>query len=302
MRVLIIGSDLPLGIALENYLGQREREFVSLPQSQCHWKSERQAKKSLRRAACGFVVDTRLLAAADAGVKIHDIDVERCGWLAASCQSLKIPYIFLSSAAVFSGLAEQAYAEDSVADNHSSLGVLLTRAEQRVREKCEPYAVVRMGPLFAPRGVNVITHVMEQLHGGGHLMVGRHRQGCPVPVEDAARVVSAMLDQFSCGLDAWGDYHYCSSDLTNCYEFAEVILAAAAQYEEFPADAALLVEQGEPVAGINLELDCNKIRNTFAIKQQPWRASVARHIKQYYAARNEENPDVESHRQHDASA
>lgn len=297
MRVLIIGSDSALGIALEKFLAQRGRNFVSLPQAECNWKSERQAKKVLRRADCGFVVDTRLQAASDAGIRIYDTDVERCGWLAASCQALKSPYVFLSSAAVFSGTADEPYSEDRLSDSESTLAALLLQAEALVREKCEPSVVLRMGSLFAPHGVNVITHMMEQLHGAGHLVVGRHRLGCPVPVEDAARVVSGMLDQLSCGVDRWGFYHYCSSDVTNCYEFGEVLLAAASQYEEFPLDATLLVETSELGEETNLELDCNKIRNTFAIKQQPWRVSVAGYIKQYYAAKAEETADDKGYRQ-----
>ena len=112
-----------------------------------------------------------------------------------------------------------------------------------------------------------------------------------------------MVDQFGCGLESWGIYHYCSADSTNCYEFAEVLLAAASQYQEFPADSTQLEANMEESDVIDRKLDCNKIKDTFAIKQQPWRASVAGYVKQYYAkTENREVASGESYRRTDASA
>lgn len=308
MRTLILGSDTALGLALAAYFSERERDYVALPLAECRWKGERQAKKGLRRSACEVVVDTRMQASADGGITIFEVDVQRSVWLARACQVLKIPLVLMSSSAVFSGRADLPYAEQAQRDNPGTLGALLTEAENAVIESADRHVILRMGALFAPRGLNVITHMMAQLHSGEPLVLRRNRLGCPVSVDDAARVISGMLDQFGCGLDAWGVYHYCSADITNCYEFAEVLLAAASQYRELPLDAALLSEpelseaEAAVAAVVNLQLDCNKIRNTFAIKQQPWRASVAGHIKQYYLDMTEELDGHEGYRQHDASA
>ena len=86
-------------------------EVVELTRSGSRWKSERQAKKALRRADCDIAVDTRIQAAVDGGVRIHDIDVDRCTWLARASQGLKLPYMLMSSSAVYSGSAERAYSE-----------------------------------------------------------------------------------------------------------------------------------------------------------------------------------------------
>jgi dTDP-4-dehydrorhamnose reductase len=281
VRVLVIGADTPLGLSLVELFTQRGREFVALPRADCRWRSERQAKKSLRRSACDISVDTRIQSAADGGVQVHDIDVERSAWLARASQVLKIPYMHLSCARVFAGSAGRAYREEDHPDGDSTIAELLCLAESRVRDLCERHLVLRTGPVFAPAGINVITHMLGQLNAGEQLHLGRDQQGCPVAVEDAARVISGMLDQFSCGLEAWGIYHYCSPDITNCFEFAEVLLAAASQYRGFDEEVVQLAA-AQAVTTVR-NLDCNKIRNTFAIKQQPWRASVAGYVKQYYA-------------------
>lgn len=302
MRVLIIGSDTPVGVALCGYLDQRGREYVALNKAECRWKSERQAKKSLRRSDCKFVVDTRLQAAADGGIRIHDIDVDRSLWLARSSQALKLPFMQLSGARVFSGETDKVYSEEDYPDGVSSIAQLMIGAESALRDNCEKHVILRTGPVFSASGTSVVMHMLAQLHAGGTLTLSRQHMGCPLPAEDAARVVSGMLDQFECGLQAWGIYHYCSSDITNCYEFAEVLLAAASQFEEFPQDTAQLIldedsGEGDGSSDSNnirsRNLSCMKIKNTFAIKQQPWRTNVAGQVKQYYASQiNKETNSV----------
>jgi dTDP-4-dehydrorhamnose reductase len=303
VRVLIIGADTPVGQTLVDYLTLRGTDCVGLPKSECRWKSERQAKKSLRRADSSFAIDTRLQAAADGGIRVHDIDVDRSLWLARASQALKQPFLHLSCARVFSGDEERDYREDDYPDSESTIAQLLVAAEAAVRDNCERHVILRMGPVFAPSGINVITHMLGQLREAGQLSLDRSHRGCPVAVEDAARVISGMADQFGCGLESWGIYHYCSADITNCYEFAEVLLAAASQYQAFPADSTQLEVIQDERGLINRNLDCSKIRNTFAIKQQPWRANVAGHVKQYYAdTQIKETAGGESYRHTDASA
>lgn len=297
MRVLIIGSDTPVGQSLADILARRGREVVGLPRADCRWKSERQAKKSLRRSACDIAVDTRIQSAADGGIQVHDIDVDRCTWLARASQVLKLPYLHLSCARVFTGLGDRAYREDDPPDGQSTIAALLCRAETAVSERCEQHLILRMGPVFAPSGINVITHMLGQLGAGECLQLSQQQQGCPISTEDAVRVISGVLDQFSCGMQAWGIYHYCSPDITNCFEFAEVLVAAASQYRNLPAEAVQLLPT-EPIITVR-DLDCSKIKNTFAIKQQPWRASVAGHVKQYYAGVARKETKVEQSNRHD---
>jgi dTDP-4-dehydrorhamnose reductase len=160
-----------------------------------------------------------------------------------------------------------------------------------------------MGPVFSPDGDTALTWMLNQLHQEGSLNLSRQRRGCPVPAEDAARVVSGMLDQYGCGLESWGIYHYSSPDVTSCYEFAEVLLAAASQYTQFEKDDPSLLIAEESGEAVEYRLACTKIRDTFAIKQQPWRASVAGHVKRYYMEHTpQEGRRGESYGHRDASA
>jgi dTDP-4-dehydrorhamnose reductase len=284
LRVLILGSDTPLGQSLTELLQRlRRHEVELLTRSACRWKSERQAKKSVVRAKCEVVVDLRVEAAADGSDQLQELDLKRCHWVAKACQRGAITYLFVSSSRVFSGQLDRPYREEDYPDNETTLGELLAEAEQLVRVSCERFLILRLGPVFSAAGPNLITQMLSQLRQeGGSLVMDNNLRGCPVSADDGARVISALLDQLSTGMAVTGIFHYCSSDSATFYEFAEALLASASQFSEFSSAAVQLERQPEGLAPLNRALDCSKIRNTFAIKQSPWRSAVAGIVKQYY--------------------
>lgn len=289
MRVLLIGSDTSLGLALEHHLSRWGRhEFDSVTFSASRWKSERHAKKVIRRSRPDLIVDARIQGAVDSGEPLFDLDIERCHWLAKACQRNGAMYFLLSSSRIFAGLQERPYGEADTADSEDSVGRMLQRSEQLVRATCERHVVLRLGPVFSHRGRNVLTQLLGQLMQGGTLTLENSLRGCPVASVDGARVVAGMLDQLSTAADSWGTYHYCSADTTNCYEFAEVLLASASQFSEFGPGAVTLQEEAATQA-LTRRLDCNRLRNTFAIKQVPWRGFIADAVKMYFD--QQQNPE-----------
>ena len=113
MRVLILGSDTPLGMAfIEQQQTLQRHEMMPLSSSACRWKSERQAKKSIVRARCDVVLDARIEAAGDGGIKIQELDLKRCHWIAKACHRTETAYFYVSSARVFSGQLERPYTEE----------------------------------------------------------------------------------------------------------------------------------------------------------------------------------------------
>lgn len=289
MRVLLIGSDTSLGLALVHHLrrwGRHDVELVSLAASR--WKSERQAKKVVRRARADVLVDTRIQAAADAGEILGEADVERSHWLAKACQRSSSRHFLVSTARVFSGLGERARQEDDAPDSDESVGQLIARAEEQVRSTCERHFILRLGPVFAHEGVNVLTHMLQQLLDGGTLRLGTARRGCPVEATDAARVIAGVVDQMSAGAEASGNFHYCSSDVTTCYEFAEVLLASVSQFTEFAPGSVQLEALEDDGPERNRSLRCQRIRDTFAIKQVPWRGFVADTVRLYFRHRQQQ--------------
>ena len=287
MRVLILGSDSALGHALSRQLQHTARhDCVPMTRAACRWKSERQAKKAVARAKCDSVVDLRVAGQADEGNQLQELDLKRCHWVAKACQRSGSTYLYVSSARVFSGQLDRPYTEEDYPDNETSAGEMLATAEQLVRDSCERHLILRLGPVFSFEGTTLIAQMLGKMEQrGGSLLMDNNLRGCPVAAEDGARVISALLDQLSTGLSVSGIYHYCSSETATYYEFAEALLASASQFSEFDAGAVQLERQPEGLAPLNRSLDCSKIRNTFAIKQAPWRSAIAGIVKLYYQAR-----------------
>lgn len=283
MRVLLLGSDTPLGMAVEQRQAMlRRHELFSLSRSACRWKSERQAKKSVVRAKCDVVVDVRIEAAGDGGIQIHPLDLKRCHWIAKACQRTGTAYLYISSSRVFSGRLERPYTEQDEPDNEGSVGELLRDAEAVVAQTCERHLILRFGPIFSSEGANLISQMLEPLREGDSLVLDDNLRGCPVAADDGARVVMALLDQLGTGLEPWGLYHYGSSDTATYYEFAEALLAAASQFFDVSASAVELEREPEGLRPLNRALDCTRIRNTFAIRQIPWRSAIGDMVKEYH--------------------
>ncbi len=283
MRVLILGSDSPLGRSLTELLVELGRhELVCMTRSASRWKSERHAKKAVRRAQADVVVDIRVEAVADGGQEIVELDLKRARWVAKSCSRDKAALLFVSSARVFSGKLDRMYNEGDAPDNESEIGRLMADAEDVVREHCERHLILRLGPVFASEGANLVTQMLGEMIRGESLVLDNNLRGCPVACTDGARVISAVLDQLSTGAEVWGTYHYCSSETATYYEFAEAILASASQFSDFSADAVELDSLDKAAPPLNRSLDCSRLRNTFAIKQMPWRRSIADQVKTYF--------------------
>lgn len=283
MRVLIIGSDSPLGRALAEYmedLGRHELECLS--RSAARWKSERQAKKMVRRASADVVVDLRMQAIADSGEEMVELDVKRCHWVAKASQRDAACHLLVSSSRVFSGELDRLYNEEDAPDNRGSVGMMLANAEELVQQHCERPLILRLGRVFASDGANLVTQILGEMVRGEKLVLDNNLRGCPVASADGARVISALLDQISAGAELWGRYHYCSSETATFYEFAESILASASQFSEFGSEAVELEPLSPDAHSLNRSLECSKIRNNFAIKQQPWRRAISEQVKLYF--------------------
>lgn len=297
MRVLVLGSDTPLGKALIEQQEQLQRhELVLLSCSACRWKSERQAKKAVVRAKADVVADIRIEAAGDGGVQIQELDIKRCHWVAKACQRTNAAYLFVSSSRVFSGRLDRPYREDDRPDNEETVGQLLAESERVVQKACSRHLVLRFGPIFSYEGANLITQMLGPMREGGSLILDNNLRGSPVAADDGARVISAILDQLSTGLEPWGLFHYGSSDTSTYYEFAEALLASASQFYEFSSSAVQLEREQDGMAALNRALDCQKIRNHFAIRQVPWRSAIGDMVKHYYEQQAEEVEHVQGDR------
>ena len=282
MQVLVIASDSAAGAALRSVLarwGRHEVEAVTIAASR--WKSERQAKKAVRRGAPACVVDLRFTQLLAAGDPLQDLDCARSHWLAKACERAGANYLLLSSASVFSGSLPHPYREQETPDAQAPPGSLLAEVETQVLAACSRAIVLRTGPVFASDGPGFLDDVLRALLAGEPRVLDDSDSFCPVPAADLGRVLAGMLDQMDAGAEPRGLFHYASPDRTTLYGFAEAAIAAASQFVAVADDALARRETDEGDSGRNWSLDCRELRDTFAIKQLPWRAVLGDVVRPY---------------------
>ena len=199
--------------------------------------------------------------------------------LAQACNQLDMPLIQLSSASVFDGYEmDGPIPEDTTPVPESALAKLYTELEAVAMSASGKTLVLRVGDLFGACGTNLLTEVAQSLLDAEGLSLSDQRKVCPVHYADLARVVSALVDQISCGACVWGHYHYQCSDPVNHLQFAEAVLAVASQYTDVSA-VELVALRAEYASPSSPQLKCEKLLSTFGIKQLPWRTAIAEDVK-----------------------
>ncbi|KGE02957.1 sugar nucleotide-binding protein [Pseudohaliea rubra] len=282
MLVLIIAADSATGAALRAVLARWGRhEVVPITVAASRWKSERQAKKAVRRAAPACVLDLRFTHLLASGDPVQELDCARAHWLAKACERAGAEYLLLSSACVFSGSLPHPYREQETPDAAEPPGSLLAAVEAQVFAACSRAAVLRTGPVIASAGPGLLDDVLRALLAGETRVLDDRDSFCPVPSADLGRVIAGMLDQMAAGAEPRGVFHYASPDRTTLYGFAEAVIAAASQFVAV-ADGAIAREPAEAgEGGRNWALDCRDLRDTFAIKQVPWRGVIGDAVRAY---------------------
>lgn len=206
--------------------------------------------------------------------------------LAELCQYHELVLLQPSSYRVFDGARTTAYSErDEVAplDGRSRM---LWRVEQSVRALCPRHVLLRFGWLLDDSPSGLLGRFLQRLEAGGELFLADDRRGNPTPMEDAARVILAVLKQLDCQAPLWGTYHYGGHEAATPLVVGQALLAEASHHRRLEvqslnavAHAQCLDAADEPQHGV---LACKKIFNTFGIKPRAWRAGLPMLLERYY--------------------
>ncbi len=174
----------------------------------------------------------------------------------------------LSTAYVFDGRKQSAYITSNPGHPFSQLGNWQWECEQAIRTLLPRHIILRTGWSLG-RFISKVQRLGDEQRT---LALSSRHRGQPVAFRDLARVMTAVILQLDCGAEVWGTYQYAGAEEVSQYDLGLAVLALASGSEELrvvdevPAWAALEPE--------NATLGCIKIRNTFGVKQLPWRNSL----------------------------
>lgn len=197
--------------------------------------------------------------------------------LAEHCQQQGIALFHLSSFYIFDGRKQGPYLATNPGQPFSQIGIWQWECEQAFRTLLPRHFILRTGWRLENliRRAMAVTHACTQL--SCRLAWSSHYQGQPLGVRDLARVVTAMLLQVDAGAEVWGTYQYAGAEVVTLHELGLDLVPLLSR----PDCQLDLVDESASWMSLepeNARLGCVRIRNTFGIKQQSWRATLAEEI------------------------
>lgn len=206
--------------------------------------------------------------------------------LAELCQHHDIRLLQPSSYRVFDGSRATAYSEKEEPVPLGARGQALWRLEQRVRATCPRHVLLRFGWLLDDSPEGLLGRFLSRAERDESMSLADDRRGNPTPVDDAARVILAVLKQLDCQTPLWGTYHYGGHEATTSLALGQAVLSEARNFrsnlvEELVAQAHAVRPDAadEPQHAV---LACKKILHTFGIKPRAWRAGLPSLLDRYY--------------------
>lgn len=179
----------------------------------------------------------------------------------------------LSTSYVFDGRKQSAYLSSNPGNPVGQLGIWQWECEQVLRTVLPRHILLRTGWGLQ----RFIRKVYDSATKGEPLRLSSRHRGQPVAASDLARVISAILMQLDCGAEVWGTYQYAGAEEVSQYELGLAIADLPAM-ESLAGERGVRVVDEQPawsaVEPENATLGCTKVRNTFGVKQCPWRSAL----------------------------
>ncbi|WP_137975175.1 sugar nucleotide-binding protein [Pseudomonas sp. F(2018)] len=206
--------------------------------------------------------------------------------LAELCQHHNILLLQPSSYRVFDGSRATAYSEKDEPVPLGLRGQALLRIEQCVRATCPRHVLLRFGWLLDDSADGLLGRFLRRAELEQELFMADDRRGNPTLVDDAARVILAVLKQLDCQSPLWGIYHYGGHEATTPLALGQAVIGEVRGLHPLKvqevgpqAHAARSDAADEPQHAV---LACKKILHTFGIKPRAWRAGLPALLDRYY--------------------
>jgi len=294
LKLLLVGAESQVGNALSALLKDKAVTFATLGNAEVLDTDPAVLAKRFGEQQFQFIVNAdHIDGFRTEGFTQRELEQRHVllpQQLAKLAETLGIPLLQLSDYQVFSGMHDKPCREADEPHAQTLYGATRWQGELAVQRFTHRFVILRVVTIFCLQGRNVLTVLLDHWKQGKARELSTTLQFSPTPTSDVARVIYAILQQLECNAQVWGIYHYCSADTASPYDFAEVLLATRTQFHGIDNEIRI-----KPVPGtlartkhktrlaspipLNTVLVCEKILNTFGIRQRPWRGELTRMVK-----------------------
>ncbi len=302
MKLLVLGAESQLGAALTRVLQEQDVEHAVLATDELDLLKQMDLLKKVSRASATQVINvtssinlTQAENDPDAASKFDIINTSGMSTLAEVCKHLNLPLLHHSSSYVFDGQKVHPFSETDETNPVCRYGQSKWYGERAIRDALPSHVILRTDWMFSKeRNGYFRDHINACKQNQGKIAVMSNRLS-PTPASDVAHVLLAIAKQVDCAAEVWGTYHYCALQPMSQDHFVENFLQEAAHYDAELADAVKTLQLTKLPVRLpyiaNSALNCQRIFETFGIKQRSRAAELSLVLQDIYGIKPVE-PEV----------
>lgn len=294
MRILQFGRTGQVATAVQAAAAQARKggkvEVIALSRADCDLRDPEAIRAAIAAADCDLVLNTAAFTHVDPAEAAPDeafaVNATAPGAMAAACAERGLPFVHLSTDAVFDGLTDRPYVETDPAEPINVYGRSKLAGEQAVL--AHPKAVVlRISWVFSRYGRNYVSFMLKLAREREVLKIVADQYGTPTDGEALAGFLIATTPRWAAASaddPVFGLFHFANAGETSRFDFAKAAIdrdpRAKARLE--PTTQAAFAEPAPRPP--RSPLDTGKLQRVFGFTPEPWRDAVERTADRLVAA------------------
>lgn len=291
-KILLFGSNGQVGTELSHIL-PKIGELIPINRDLVDLTSEIDIRQCIQENQPQFIVNAAAYTAVDKAESeselAYQINAIAPSLIAEESNKIRAKFIHISTDYVFDGKSNKPYLESDLVNPLCVYGKSKLEGEEKIREKCEDYIILRTAWVYGKYGKgNFVKTMLRVGEGRETLKVVMDQIGCPTYAEDIALIIGKMIEQNQGEKSHQETYHFSNLGVCSWYDFAVNIFRKAKKLgyplkvkeiipiatEEYPTPAK------RPAYSV---LNTSKIRNEYNISGDYWLDS----LDKYFSINNE---------------
>lgn len=263
---------------------------IALSRADCDLENPEAVRAAILSADCDLVLNTAAFTHVDPAEARPDeafaVNATAPGAMATACAERGLPFVHLSTDAVFDGLNDRAYVEIDEARPINVYGRSKLAGEQAVL--AHPKAsVLRISWVFSRYGRNYVSFMLRLAREREVLRIVADQHGTPTDGEALAGFLVATAPRWAAASaddPVFGLFHFANVGETSRFDFAKAAInrdpLTRARLE--PTTQAAFAEPAPRPP--RSPLDTAKLQSVFGFTPEPWRTAVERTADRLVAA------------------
>jgi len=292
MEIVLLGSAGQVGVALGGALGcfahvtAYDRSTLDLSDADAVVAALRRARPAVVVNAAAFTDVDRAESEEAMATRINGDVV---GVLGEECRAIRAGLVHYSTDFVFDGKASRPYREDDPTAPLGAYGRSKLAGETALALAGAPALVLRTAWVYSPGRRSFVASILRLARERESLRIVADQSGSPTFAGDLAMATALLIhgvrsDPFGAIDDARGVYHMAGGGVATRYDLATATIASDPRANEHRVKDVVPVPTTDyPLPAPRpafAPLDCEKLRQRFGIALPPWRAALARALRQ----------------------